>query len=169
VSLVTLACFLRWWRPRTIWRHGDGSRAASPPSAERNEPEPSDAPVTIAWAWAPWAFVSLAVLLWGLPPVEALLEGRGPAGAWLPTAVAAPEFAVPWPGIPWRRAGVIWLDNLQRIAEPLLTIAAMLGLAFVTRYSGTDATLGLALTQTGSLYPFFATLLGWLGVRRIGR
>jgi lactate permease len=44
----------------------------------------------------------------------------------------------------------------------------MLGLAFVTRYSGTDVTLGLALTWSGAFYPFFAPLLGWLGVAITG-
>jgi lactate permease len=44
----------------------------------------------------------------------------------------------------------------------------MLALAFVTKYSGADATLGLALTHTGRLYPFFAPLLGWLGVALTG-
>ncbi len=50
----------------------------------------------------------------------------------------------------------------------LLTIAAMLALGNVTKYSGTDATLGLALAHTGALYPFFGTLLGWLGVALTG-
>ena len=44
----------------------------------------------------------------------------------------------------------------------------MLALGFVTRYGGTDATLGLAFTTTGVLYPFFAALLGWLGVALTG-
>src|SRR5436853_7883095 len=44
----------------------------------------------------------------------------------------------------------------------------MLALGNVTKYSGTDATLGLALAKTGSLYPFFGTLLGWLGVALTG-
>ena len=50
----------------------------------------------------------------------------------------------------------------------LLTIACMLALGFVTRYSGTDATLGLAFAQTGAFYPMFGTLLGWLGVALTG-
>jgi lactate permease len=49
-----------------------------------------------------------------------------------------------------------------------LTIACMLALAFVTKYSGADATLGLAFTHTGWLYPFFAPILGWLGVALTG-
>jgi lactate permease len=50
----------------------------------------------------------------------------------------------------------------------LLTIAAMLALGNVTKFSGTDATLGLALAHTGVMYPFFGTLLGWLGVALTG-
>ena len=47
---------------------------------------------------------------------------------------------------------------------PIPTIAFMLGLSYVTRYSGMDATLGYAFAYTGVLYPFFAAILGWLGV-----
>ncbi|MCI0378423.1 MAG: L-lactate permease [Gemmataceae bacterium] len=47
---------------------------------------------------------------------------------------------------------------------PIPTIAFMLGLSYVTRYSGMDATLGFAFAMTGVLYPFFAAMLGWLGV-----
>ena len=50
----------------------------------------------------------------------------------------------------------------------LFTIAAMLALAFTTKYGGSDATMGLAFTRTGPLYPFFAPLLGWLGVALTG-
>ncbi len=47
---------------------------------------------------------------------------------------------------------------------PIPTIACMLGLSYVTRYAGMDATLGYAFAGTGLLYPFFAPILGWLGV-----
>ena len=58
--------------------------------------------------------------------------------------------------------------TLARMRWPLLTIAFMLSLGFVTRFGGTDATLGLAFTRTGWLYPFFAAMLGWLGVALTG-
>jgi len=91
---------------------------------------------------------------------------------WLSAAgtgiLAAALVAVPWLGIPWRRAWSIWWANLRRLSLSLVTIAAMLALAFVTRYSGTDVTLGLALTRSGWMYPFFAALLGWLGVALTG-
>lgn len=62
----------------------------------------------------------------------------------------------------------VYGETIWRIRFSLLTIAAMLALGSVTRYSGTDATLGLALAHTGCLYPFFGTLLGWLGVALTG-
>ncbi len=54
------------------------------------------------------------------------------------------------------------------LAPSLLAISFMLGLAYVTRYSGMDTVLGLSLTRTGPAFPFFGTLLGWLGVALTG-
>jgi lactate permease len=62
----------------------------------------------------------------------------------------------------------IWLHTVYRLRQPLVTIAAMLAIAYTTRYSGLDATLGLAFTRTGAAYPLFAALLGWLGVALTG-
>lgn len=61
-----------------------------------------------------------------------------------------------------------YAQTLRLVRFSLITIAAMLALGYVTKYSGTDATLGLALARTGSLYPFFGTMLGWLGVALTG-
>jgi len=58
--------------------------------------------------------------------------------------------------------------SLVRMRWAMLAIACMLGLSYVTRYSGMDAVLGLAFTRTGRLYPFFGTFLGWLGVALTG-
>jgi len=253
VSLVALAVFLRVWQPAVCWQHGETSPGAGTTSGQAHVVQPpqpapaaNDSARRIAWAWAPWAFLSLAVFLWGLPPVKAVLEGRPwppPASAQaapaearrepgdraiqnagapalpvaaaslLPRRLVAPEFpvprldgriakvppatrepleieravyrfnwlsaagtgilgaalaAVPWLGLSWRRAGAIWWQTLRRLSASLLTIALMLALAFVTRSSGTDVILGLALTRSGWLYPFFAPLLGWLGVALTG-
>ena len=58
--------------------------------------------------------------------------------------------------------------TLVRMRLAMVAISFMLGLAFVTRYSGLDAVLGLAFTRTGWFYPFFGTFLGWLGVALTG-
>ena len=70
--------------------------------------------------------------------------------------------------VPVRRAVAVYGRTLKRVRFSLLTVAAMLSLGYVTRYSGLDATLGLAFARTGILYPFFGTLLGWLGVALTG-
>jgi lactate permease len=62
----------------------------------------------------------------------------------------------------------IYGRTLWMVRYSLLTIAAMLAIGYVTRYSGTDATMGLLLANTGVLYPFFGTLIGWLGVALTG-
>jgi lactate permease len=58
--------------------------------------------------------------------------------------------------------------TIKLCAISLITISAMLAIGTLTRLSGIDATLGLAFAATGVLYPFFGTLLGWLGVALTG-
>src|SRR6516162_633074 len=62
----------------------------------------------------------------------------------------------------------IYLKTIARVRFSLLTIAAMMAIGFLTRYGGLDATMGLAFARTGHFYPFFGTLLGWLGVALTG-
>ncbi len=58
----------------------------------------------------------------------------------------------------------ILVTTTRQLALSLLTIATVLGLAFLMNYSGATATLGLAFASTGSTFPFFSAMLGWLGV-----
>jgi lactate permease len=68
---------------------------------------------------------------------------------------------------PWRLI-TAYARTIRVCAYSLLTISAMLAIGTLTRLSGIDATLGLAFAGTGVLYPFFGTLLGWLGVALTG-
>ena len=61
-----------------------------------------------------------------------------------------------------------YVRAFKTVTPSLLTIAAMLALGYVTRFSGIDAAMGLAFAHTGMLYPFFGTMLGWLGVAVTG-
>jgi lactate permease len=63
-----------------------------------------------------------------------------------------------------RQIGRVFLRTCFQMRIPVPTIAFMLGLSYITRYAGMDATLGIAFAATGVFYPFFAPLLGWLGV-----
>jgi len=62
----------------------------------------------------------------------------------------------------------VFFKTVYDVRFTVVTIAAMLGLGFITRYCGLDATLGLAFARTGTLYPFFGTLVGWLGTASTG-
>ena len=64
---------------------------------------------------------------------------------------------------PSRFAG-IYKATFSQLAKSMLTIASMLGLAYLMNYSGMTSTLGLALAATGRAFPFFSAILGWLGV-----
>jgi L-lactate transport len=58
----------------------------------------------------------------------------------------------------------VFRTTLRQLSLSLLTIASVLGLAFLMNYSGATGTLGLALAATGAMFPFFSAILGWLGV-----
>jgi lactate permease len=104
-------------------------------------PKPTPEPAVFAFTWLTYtgSGMLIAAILSGI------LMGFGPIR--LVTAYAR----------------TIWVTSAS-----LITISAMLAIGTLTRYSGIDATLGLAFAGTGVLYPFFGTLLGWLGVALTG-
>ena len=65
-----------------------------------------------------------------------------------------------------RPAAFAWvvLTSVRQLALPILTIAAVLSIAFVMNYCGATGTLGLAFAASGAAFPFFSAFLGWLGV-----
>jgi lactate permease len=71
-------------------------------------------------------------------------------------------------GVSARRAFQIYWQTLLRVRVSLVTISVMMALGYTTRYSGTDTTMGLAMAETGRLFPFFSPLIGWLGVALTG-
>ncbi len=83
------------------------------------------------------------------------------AGTGVFVAAILSGFALKLSGSQWKTA---FMQTMSRMKTPVLVIGQVLGLGFLTRYSGTDAVLGLAFTGAGWLYPFFAAYLGWLGV-----
>src|SRR5687767_7871052 len=71
-------------------------------------------------------------------------------------------------GLPARKTARLFRETIVQMTPSLLAISFMVALAYVTRYSGMDTIMGLTLTGTGWLFPFFGTLLGWLGVALTG-
>ena len=71
-------------------------------------------------------------------------------------------------GLPAGRIFRIFGGTLVRLRFAIIAMTCMLGIGYVTRFSGMDAVLGLAFTRTGWLFPFFGTYIGWLGVALTG-
>jgi lactate permease len=70
--------------------------------------------------------------------------------------------------LPLRSIADVFLRTLISIRFTVITIAALMALGFISRYCGMDATLGLAFARTGAFYPFFGTLIGWIGTASTG-
>jgi lactate permease len=68
------------------------------------------------------------------------------------------------PNYGWAKAIHCYVKTVRQLLFPIITIAMILGLAFLMNYSGMSSTLGIAFTSTGFLFPFFSPILGWLGV-----
>lgn len=188
-ALLAMVVFLRFWRPREALPIGGGAVAVTrhAPLAVLRGWSPFILASALIFAWA----VPLKPLL-TVPVLKAVpVPGLHQAVARVPPAVAESTVeravldlnvvALPGTavflgaflslslvGMPLR-AGLVLLGRTVRSLGPsLAAICLMVALAFVTRYSGMDIVLGLSLTRTGWLYPFFGTLLGWLGVGLTG-
>jgi lactate permease len=118
-----------------------------------------------------WDMPSLHDKVQRMPPVvsvKAKPEGARLTINWLSTAGTGVFVAALLSGLALRLSAAQWKEafvrTIRRMKIPVLVIAQVLGLGFLTRYSGTDAVLGLAFTSAGVMYPFFAAYLGWLGV-----
>jgi L-lactate transport len=168
-SLVGVVLLLQFWKPAKVFQlDGHESKTHRRHSTRQ-----------VISAWAPYGLLVLFVVLWGFGGIKAILERA--------------TIKIPWPDIPATYnfnmlsasgsacmfatiAAAIVLGvspakfftllraTLRQLALSLLTIATVLALAFLMNFSGATTTLGLAFAATGRLFPFFSSLLGWLGV-----
>ena len=195
VSILGLVGFLFIWHPRRIWGlngHDPGAATRSRHRFSGAEVVRAWTPwVILSVVVFLWGIPQVKAVLDGLsslkvpvPLVHQLIE-RMPPVVGGPTAEAA-IFSFNWlsftgtgilvaallsavaMGCRVREIGRAWWATLRRVRFSLVTVSAMLALGFITRYSGLDAAMGLMFARTGKLYPFFGTLLGWLGVALTG-
>jgi len=215
-SLIATTLFLRFWKPKKIWRFED-ERSEDAAKLARNEQARHYTAGQIGKAWLPFAILSIFVLCWGLPSIKLAMnkattpafqvktsDGKprpGPAGWDWPglhakvfrttpvvakPAAEAARFDFNWLtatgtgcflaallsgfilGLKPGRVFKIFGGTLFRLRFAIIAMTCMLGLGYVTRYSGMDAVLGLAFTRTGWLFPFFGSFIGWLGVALTG-
>ncbi|MBC3788593.1 L-lactate permease [Spirosoma utsteinense] len=184
-SIICLIVFLRFWKPKTIWRFD-------------NEPAPTIntsihyTSGQLIRAWSPFIVLTIVIIAWGLQPIKEVLNSvgmvqfefpglhqaiQGVDGSLLPkifkvnylsaagTAILlAALIAIPLVGLSYREGVAVFRSTLNQLKFPILTIAAVLGFAYIVNDSGITLTLAAVLANTGFLFPFFAPVLGWLGV-----
>ncbi len=184
VSIICLVLFLKVWKPKTIWRF--------PGEEETDRVVKRHSPWTVFRAWTPFIILTLLIGCWGVKPVNGLLGFvtlKFPI-LGLHGNVIAPDTLTPMDAtfsFNWLSAGgtailiaaiisaiilrvpiadiwKIFKDTVKDLKFALLTIMLVLGFAYLANFSGLSKTLGLALTYTGSIYPFLASFIGWIGV-----
>ncbi|HBV99203.1 MAG: lactate permease [Peptococcaceae bacterium BICA1-7] len=181
-SIICLVLFLRVWKPKKIWRF------AEEPAATLEVRHHS--PGAILKAWSPFIVLTILIADWGLNPVKAIIgkmdfkfamagldkmiiAGGKPMAVvfnfnWLSAtgtsiiiaAVISAAILRVGPG----QFIKIFVDTLKNLKFALLTVACVLGFAYVANWSGMTPTLGKAFTVTGFAFPFVSAFLGWLGV-----
>ena len=174
--IILSVCMFLWGLPqfRTLLNGG------APPAASATVANAAEQ----AWWERPNFLAGISERSWAVPslheqvrPDGAVIGEELPKAAvfrlnWLSATGTGIMFAAilsaAWMGISPLRFGRLFLLTLHRLRSSLFTISAMLAIAFLSQFSGTDVTLGLAFTRTGVLYPFFAAMLGWLGVALTG-
>jgi lactate permease len=186
-SIVCLVLFLRAWQPARVFRFRDEGRAGVPSVQPFSK---------VAKAWSPFLVLTILVGSWGVKPVKALLEQATLAVPFplIHNAIVAPDNPAPIAAIyslnvlsatgsvillaaivsvvitGMRPADAVRLFNrtARSLAAPLVTVSAVLGFAHIVNSSGMTATMGMAVAGTGSLFPLFSPVLGWLGVFTTG-
>ena len=185
-SILSLLLLLKYWKPKSIWRFKEE------PSLQTSV-EIKYTSLQILRAWSPFIIMTLFIIAWGFQPVKDILNSIGfikfkipglenailqPDGNPLPikafdfnylstpgTAVIfAALISIPLIGISIRESIKIFGATLKQLMFPIITIAAVVGYAFIANYAGMSITMAGALASTGALFPFFSPILGWLGV-----
>ncbi len=196
VSMAALVLFLLKWRPKTILASEGSTGEAAAPKALPRHRAGDLLRAWLPWIVLSvfvflWGIPQVKAFLDGLSVVRFPVPGLDGLVYRVPPVVAketaeSAVFTFNWltftgtgifaaaivsgllMGFSPRRLARAYGRTLKRVRFSLLTVAAMLSLGYVTRYAGLDATLGLAFARTGVLYPFFGTMLGWLGVALTG-
>jgi lactate permease len=210
VSLFALAVFLKFWKPKTIFRFASEQELAATSARKLKTQEVKHTGGQIFKAWSPFLLLTAIITLWGMPTVKLALTGHyeganailkaintighaltfipnvplinnkiinsadapipaiyklellGAAGTAILIAAILTKFIV---GISWKNWIATFGETINELKYPVITIAAVVGFAYVTNSSGMSTTLGMTLAKTGSLlFPFFSPFLGWLGV-----
>ncbi len=189
VTIIGMVILLKVWKPKTTWHFPDEPASTCKPTCDY-----STGQVLRAWSsyiilagmvfiWGLEGFKSLVAsttVKFAWPGLHALVVKTQPIAAnvdyaamftFNPVTAAGTAILICgfiasliMPNYGPAKATVCLLRTCKQLRFPILTIAMILGLAYIMNYSGMSSTMGLAFTNTGALFPFFAPILGWLGV-----
>lgn len=184
-SIVCLVTLLKLWKPKTIWRFRDEVAPTIQTDVHYSFGQ-------ILRAWSPFILLTVLVIAWGIQPIKDALNSVGLTQFEIPaihnvivdrndnllphifklnyfsasgTAILIScLIAIPLVGLTFREGFQVFVSTLGQLKYPIITVAAVLGFAYLVNASGITITLAEALASTGFLFPLFAPLLGWLGV-----
>jgi lactate permease len=185
-SIICLVVLLRYWKPKSVWRFREEPQQTIDSKLKYSTGQ-------VFRAWSPFIIMTIFIVAWGLQPVKDALNYLGILKFDLPglnnsiikadgsplvikpfefnyfstpgTALLFAAFIfIPLVGMSYRQGLKIYWATLKQLAFPIVTIAAVVGFAFIANNSGMSITMAMALAATGALFPFFSPILGWLGV-----
>lgn len=184
-SALCLVILLKYWRPARMWRFANERVATvvTPEDISRRQ---------LLVSWSPFILLTIMIVAWGLDPVKAALNAVGRIDFKIPgihnvitgvdgkiisrvftfnylsasgTAILISAFlSLPLIGMSVRQGFAVYRKTIKQLTLPIITVASVLGFAYLVNDSGIILTLAAALAGTGYLFPFFAPVLGWLGV-----
>ncbi|MFP3509592.1 lactate permease LctP family transporter [Peribacillus sp. SIMBA_075] len=210
VSLFALAIFLKFWKPKTIFRFASEETAAAVEQMDATaEAETKYTKWQIFHAWSPFLLLTAFITIWGMNPIKPALSGHyegtnvllggineigklltfqievpglhneiignnglpiaafykiellGAAGTAILLAAIVTKFIAQMSA---KDFSSTFAEAMNELAKPILMISSVVAFAYVTNASGMSTTLGMTLAKSGDLFPFFAPVLGWLGV-----
>ena len=184
-SIVSLIIFLKYWKAKTVWRFPDEPASVASTTVSYTTAQ-------LIRAWSPFILLTIIIIAWGLQPVKDVFNSIGQVqwefpglhnaitgknGKPIPhifkfnylsaagTAILLSGFiAVPLTGMKFTDAAKVFAQTLRQLMFPIVTICSVLAFAYIVNDSGITITIAEALAATGILFPFFAPVLGWLGV-----
>jgi lactate permease len=184
-SILSLMLLLKFWKPKNIWRFPNEPAPTFNTDIKYTTGQ-------ILRAWSPFILLTLFILAWGMKPIKDVFNaigtlqfefpglhnvildknGRGLAHIFKFNYLSAAGTAIllstlvsiPLIGLKFKDALTIFKETLIQLKFSILTISAVLGFAYIVNDSGITLTMAEALANTGFLFPFFAPILGWLGV-----
>jgi lactate permease len=184
-SIICLLLLLRRWRPASIWRFPDET-------AEPESHAPAYTGRQLLWALSPFIVLTIIIIIWGLPPVKDWLNATGTLSFEVPglhnaihdqnghpvphiyrlnylsaagTAIGiASLLSLALSGLRPAEGWQVFRATMYQLRYPFLSIAAVLAFAYLMNDSGITLTMARSLAGSGIFFPFFAPLLGWLGV-----